>query len=967
MAGEEKSKGELTPKQRQAAEHGRGPMLVIAGAGTGKTTVLTERILHLLASGQAQPDEILAVTFTENAADEIGKRVRDKLPHLDASRLQARTFHSYCVEVLKRMERMSTIVEDKDLEVFLRRHVEELPLSIFTKAAQPGAFIHELMTFNSRCQDELVSAPDLTAYVARLKGDPKLPMMRVAKEQEMAQLSREELIARCEEIAAVYDLVTELMRARGWTTFGHLLQATVHALRSNAVELAAERKRCRFILIDEFQDSNHAQIELASLLAGEEKNVFVVGDPDQAIYRFRGATSEAFEEFKRRYPGCRMVNLDSNFRSTQAILTCAHALIDANPATEIVTDAGATLGREVLRAAAKHERQPAVTVLLYTGQDAEAQAVAAEIETQQEKSGAPWNEFAVLYRKHDHRDAVLAELHARGIPVDVVGVDLFDDPTVRDLLSAAQAVVSTEDSVALFRTAALPCFAVEPVALQNAMAAAKKGTPLVSTLKSVPGGLAVLAAVVEAKKQCAGKDPRAALEALQRKFAIPSSSAMDTLYSFAEKWPTKPICEDASLGGFLEYVQLYRAAGGELCVEKKTKGSGVQLMTIFAAKGLEFRNVWVVRCGPGSLPSNYKESLFEFPPALSKSLVRNDADAKRQHNEEQRRVFYVAMTRARESLTLCARITSSKHQMPSSYCKELLDNEALRAVVQKRIAPAATVTLAASAATLPIEAWVLADASLPKDELRLSASAIESYQSCGLRFKLERFWRIPGDTPAHMLYGNAMHLAMKAYYDGVRRGRKPELDALLASFGDAMSQVTIEDEHQRKLFIAQGRKQLTQFYAAREDAPEPRVIAVEEWVEFETAGVKVVGRIDRMDAADGGVHICDYKTGNPKDQKKADDSLQLGVYALAATRQGHTVVSLSFHNLENDTVVTTERTRKDLLEIEETVAEVAQKIRAGEFEPAKNPYTCNGCAYRAICPAHEQKTFTAAKAVATVQ
>jgi RecB family exonuclease len=347
--------------------------------------------------------------------------------------------------------------------------------------------------------------------------------------------------------------------------------------------------------------------------------------------------------------------------------------------------------------------------------------------------------------------------------------------------------------------------------------------------------------------------------------------------------------------------------------------------------------------------------------------VRDEVDAKTQHNEEQRRVFYVAMTRARESLTLCARITSPKHQMPSAYCKELLDNEALRPVVQKRIAPAATVTLAASAATLPIEAWVLADASVPKDDLRLSASAIESYQSCGLRFKLERFWRLPGDTPAHMLYGNAMHVVMKAYYDGVRAGRRPALDSLLASFADSMAEATIEDEHQRTLFVAQGRKQLSNFYAAREGTPEPRVIAVEEWVEFESEGVKVVGRIDRMDAVDGGVHICDYKTGNSKDQKKADDSLQLGIYALAATRQGHTVASLSFHNLENDTVVTTERTRKDLLAVEEKVAEVAQNIRAGVFEPAKNPYTCHGCAYRAICPAHEQKTFTAAKAVATVQ
>jgi DNA helicase-2/ATP-dependent DNA helicase PcrA len=966
MSSEEKSKPP-TPQQRTAIEHVSGPMLVIAGAGSGKTTVLTERIVCLLESGAARADEILAVTFTKNAAQEIERRVRKRLPHLDTSELRARTFHAYCAEVLGRMGRMSTVVEDIDLRVYLRRHVSELPLKIFTKAARPDAFIAELIEFNSRCQDELVGAGDLSAYVRRLEADATLPMMRVTKSGEVETFTRVELLARCKEIAAVYAHVTEAMRAKGWTTYGHLIQATVHALRESATELAAERQRCRFILIDEFQDSNHAQMELADLLAGREKNVFVVGDPDQAIYRFRGATSEAFEDFKRRYPGCRMVSLDDNFRSTQAILTCAHAVINANPATEIVTDDGRRMEREVLRAANQAPGARPVSVLLYSGHEAEAQAVVAEMEALQQSSGADWKHFAVLYGKHSHRDAVLAELEARKIPVDVVGVDLFDDSAVRDLLAAAQAVMNTDDSVALFRTAALPCFAIDPGQLQKAMAAAGKGVPLVSTLKSVPGGLAVLAAIGSAKKEVADKDAAAALDAIQRRFEVAATNATAVLQKFAADWPQKAICEDPTLTGWLEYVDLYREAGGRLCAEERAADGGVKLMTIFGAKGLEFRHVWVIRCGSNSLPTAYREPLFEFPRALSKSVVPSELDAKTEHEQEQRRVFYVGMTRAKESLTLCARIFSKKTTMPSSYCKELLENDALRPILQKRIAPAATLRIEANAVTLPIESWVLANANKAPESMRLSASAIESFQACGLRFKLERLWRIPGDTPAHMLYGNAMHLAMKTYYEGVKRGRTPELAIVLAGFADTMEEAAIQDEHQRGLFLAQGRKQLEAFYAARQEAPPPEVLAVEEWLEFQHQGVKVVGRIDRVDRVEGGVHIADYKTGNPKDQEKADKSLQLGVYALAAERHGHKVVSLSFHNLENDTVVTTTRTRAELLKVEDTIAEVAQKIRAGEFEPAKSAFTCGGCAYRSICPEHEQKTYTIAKAVATVQ
>jgi DNA helicase-2/ATP-dependent DNA helicase PcrA len=270
---------------------------------------------------------------------------------------------------------------------------------------------------------------------------------------------------------------------------------------------------------------------------------------------------------------------------------------------------------------------------------------------------------------------------------------------------------------------------------------------------------------------------------------------------------------------------------------------------------------------------------------------------------------------------------------------------------------------------VPIEEWIGLPALRWSNEIKLSASAIESYNTCPLRFKLERDWNIPGETPASLQYGAAMHLALKGYYDAVMTGRTPTLEALLQSFADSMDSAAIADPHQARLYHMQGRVHLTAFYNARgrkEPGQEPHVLATERWFEIAVGDVVVRGRMDRIDEVEGGVHICDYKTGKPKDDDAAKKSLQLGIYALAAQQSGMNPVSLSFHNLEDNTIATTTRTKSDFVKIETQIQKVADDIRGGNFE-AKKGYQCRQCAYRVICPAHEEKNLAAAKAVATVQ
>src|SRR5260370_130281 len=307
---------QLDDAQRAAVEHVHGPMLVVAGAGTGKTTVLEQRIAYLIRNHHAAPEEILAVTYTENAAKNLHDRVANLLAseNISASGLCASTFHAYCYGVLRKHGEAFRVLNREDLWIYLRRNIAQLPLERFIKTASPGKFLDDLLSFYDRCRDELVRASDYRNYVQRLRSG-ELPLPRILRTKDVQELSRDEVVALCEEIAQVYATLEQMLAAKNMGTFGDMIADALEILRQDFVLLEQEQKHTRFILIDECQDSNVAQIELAGLSACAQQNVFAVGDPDQAIYRFRGATSGAFHEFPRRFPKVQDGRLERNHPS----------------------------------------------------------------------------------------------------------------------------------------------------------------------------------------------------------------------------------------------------------------------------------------------------------------------------------------------------------------------------------------------------------------------------------------------------------------------------------------------------------------------------------------------------------------------------------------------------------------------------------------------------------------------------
>ena len=971
---------QLNPKQKQAANHVYGPMLVLAGAGTGKTSVLVHRISRLISAKHARPSEIRAFTFTHKAANEIRSRVAKSSAGMAAAGLHASTFHGYCHQLLRESGDDFQLLDQFELWAFLRQHVADLPLNRFLRAANPGRFLKDLLTFFDRCSDELVTAETYAAYLGRVLAG-EIPPPRVSKKKQAELMEREEVFERCREISAIFLAVESLLAESRLLTFGALVARATSLLRENRDLLARERAHARFLLIDEFQDSNHAQIELARVLAGEEQNIFAVGDPDQAIYHFRGASSAAFTEFVNVFEKLgrkNILNLAENQRSSQQILDCGFSAIRRNPG---LAEPGSRLDfdREKLLSARHLENRRQGNALLFDFESTEivpyreyAQEYAdvAERILELHDRGASWSDCAVLFRSHANAEGLVEEFVARSIPFEVQDTDLFESDTLRDLLAWLHCAVSSVDDVSFFRLSLREGADVSLDDLYTKLSSAARGTKTSQLLEDVRGGAALLSSLqtfAEVHNAHQG-DLLTVIDAAADALGIESASVgMLRFRKFAAAWREKRIAATGRLPEFLEFLDLYREGGGTLALspperpeDESHNGTvtdalasrdAVKLLTVHAAKGLEFKNVFVLRLATQSFPSSYKETLFEFPRALSLSNSMAEKSDEQIHKEEERRLFYVAVTRARDNLTLYGKLRGGKkkQEIPSGFLRELAEDAALKSslrVRDPRFVPAQSIVS-------DVPPWIPLAARMGNRDIELSASAIDTYATCPLKFCLQMRWRLPEQPSAALQYGAAIHSALRDFYDASLRGITRTADETVEIFLREFEQAKIEENLQRKLYERQGSEQLRQFLALRALEPRPQVITTEKSFRFAIEDVMIRGRIDRIDRLpSGGVLVLDYKTGAPKNDFEAAKSIQLRLYGLAARLEGHAVEKLAFYNLEDNTVAETDRVDEDRIRTE--VLDVAAGITCGDFAPTPG-FHCKNCGYRSVCPATAER------------
>jgi DNA helicase II / ATP-dependent DNA helicase PcrA len=880
------------------------------------------------------------------------------------------TFHDYCLELLKRVHKDFGVLDDKDLWIYLRRRIRELRLEHYIRAANVPQFLNDLLDFVSRCHDELVTPERYAAYVGRLERK-EVPIPRVAK----SKVALED----------VFTTMERWLQEANLGTFSHMITRAHSLLHQDEAILAEARSQARFILADEFQDANFAQIQILACLAGSEGNIFAVGDPDQAIYRFRGASSAAFELFDRHFPNARRVVLEKNRRSTTPILRSAFALIDKNPPVFAKHANGKLAYRRAPLQSAREEEavkagthlpSPPVAVVVLTSKDAEGPDLVAVLRDTQKKSKCKWSDFGILYRSHYQRDEVVQELAEAGIPFVIESMDISDTPEARDLFACLNAVVSAGDDVSLFRVAALPCFRVNPEDLRNVMRSISRDNrdgqlvPLSSALGRVEGGSDVLAAVQRTREEIRRRDAkaRAALDVIVKQFLLDAESPiLQAALKFVENWETKKVNKTTELEELVDYLALFREAGGVLPLvaadDTRESENAVRLLTVHGVKGLEFPHVFILRANPPAFPASYKETLVAFPLELRDQDSISEADDKTLHNEEERRLFYVAMTRARDSLHIYAKQGTGKlNKNPAGYMRDLIEDKSLTRwlnAVPARGAQQSLGLFAEASLAYPAESQTNVWFELPVLaglHSRLSASAVDTYERCGLQFKLDRDWRLSEKPAAAMQYGAAIHRILKTYFDSVNLGRPKTDDELIRLFKLDLAEAKIQEAYQQELYENQGIEQLRDFLVAARKLPLAQVLHTEQSFEIRVGDTAVVGRIDRIDRRpDGTVAIVDYKTGKARDQEDADESLQLSLYAIAAREKWqYNVGALIFYNLEENVPVLTTRTEGQLVAARGRVEAAAQGIAAGIFD-AKTGMHCNFCSYRSLCPEKEKR------------
>jgi DNA helicase-2/ATP-dependent DNA helicase PcrA len=971
--------GGLNDEQLAAVRHGEGPLMVVAGAGTGKTRVITERIRYLLES---QPElnggEILSLTYTEKAAAEMRRRVVETAGDRGKAVVLG-TFHAFCAQLLTELNPNLRTIDTVDHWILLRRNLPRLKLERYRRLSEPGQFLGDFLDFFSRCQDELVSPEQYQAYADEVARRYARDRASLAEEERAV---REEEVARQMEIARAYRESEAMLRERNLMTFGMQLMDTVVRLRNDAEHLAKLRARFRYILVDEFQDTNVAQLELLWLLGGEHRNLVVVGDHRQAIYRFRGASFGSFALFLDKYAGIEaaarervQLPLRRNYRSVARILRVA------NRVEQNLSVPGEDLKglRDTSLVAEKHEGER-IRIVTLSSSEEEARWVASEIE-RLHGAGARWRSMAVLYRMHTHREWLVEELKRRGIPFVIRNLSILNHRLVRDVVAYLRLIANDRDDVACARALAAPAWELAPEDLARLAERATKsrGTSIWETLQTAQGELFAAAgnrksvgeflALIAALQKRARRIPAVELldELLGQLEVGVVADADDRKYvarlrNFVAEWQLKS--ETGKLREFAEYLDYFEQANGQINLEEES-GDAVQLMTVHAAKGLEFDCVFVLHLVNGGFPARPRPHVLEFPPELMKEqLPAGDF-----HIQEERRLFYVAVTRARDLLTLTTVLRP--RSKPSPFLDDILMDSALQKRDVQQLAPTKTTTTPASqtAATETlfgeerakarvysrIADWAESYRPPVAEPLELSASAVGTFERCPQLYAFEKSWKLRTGPHASLTFGNVMHTTIKEIIGHLRKGRKLSFDEVADIYNREWSSAGYEDAYQEEEYKKDGLEQLRAFHASAMEHP-PDAIAQEKAFELPLENsVVLTGRIDQVNRiGERSVEIVDYKTGKPKVEKQAQKDLQLSVYALAARDLLEwDPVRLVFYNLQNNETVASAPDAKQLAKAQSDVQDAAMRIRAGEFPPDKG-FWCKNCDYRLLCPAHEQ-------------
>ena len=1011
---------DLNDEQYAAVTHGEGPLLVVAGAGTGKTQVITRRVAWLIAQRRAAPEEILALTFTDRAAEEMQGRV-DRLVPYGYATTPIKTFHAWGDELLRENAHRLGISGElrvlgrAEVVLLLREHLFELGLSRFAPLGDPTRFLGDVAGYISRAKEEGVGADqidtfatDLCARAETLRSetvdDEKVRRQVSAHADALQRLGEEH-----GELATAYRAYRTILARNGLLDFGDQVLLAYELLRDDPLVAARVRERHRWLLVDEYQDTNRLQGALVDLVAQGSRNLTAVGDDDQSIYRFRGAAIENILGFVDRYPDASKVVLTRNYRSTTPILSAARRLIRFNDPERLETKLG--ISKE-LRAEVEGSAPHPVAFRRFRTTADEADWIASEIRSSVASGRLP-RDHAVLVRANVDTAEISRSLNMAGIPWRASGAaGLYDRPEVRLLLAGLRHAADPDASAPLFLIAADPRFKVPAGTLAAAVGKSRRDhRPLREALQAVgainPDTVRLLSRLSDLVKESVERTSgevlyrwlreSGLLAELTREATPEADEQIRNIGRLFDVVRSRSRLLELDRAPFLvRYLEELGEAGDDpSAADVDPDLDAVALLTVHQAKGLEFPVVFVANMVETRFPARGRPPRLALAAELggSDEIVPRDPRAPEAPTaldeealREERRLAYVALTRARDQLYLTASERATGGVRPrkvSRFISEALDlaRTQLEETVftgERSSAVAALEVAEPAAAVLPARAPGAAEQA----PLTLSYTAIEAYLACPLRYHYQQRLRIPLPPHHAAIYGSALHAAVAEFHRGQMAGAVPESEALVEALNRSWQSAGFISRTHEEARYAAALKVLERF-SDEERASGSVPAYVEKDFSFEIGGHKIRGRWDRVDVtplasgertreipviemsdetirptlplSDEWVVISDYKSGGKDDEEgnatRARDALQLQIYALAwraATGRLPDEVSLRF--LDSGKTATVPVDPKRIAKARDRIVEAAEGIQSGSMEAKPDRMNCTYCAYRELCP-----------------
>ncbi|WKZ30699.1 MAG: UvrD-helicase domain-containing protein [Candidatus Dojkabacteria bacterium] len=1031
----------LNERQQEAVQHKAGPLLIIAGAGTGKTAVITRRITHIINEGWAKPSEILALTFTEKAAGEMLERVDQEMP-IGHEEIAISTFHSFCDRILRQegiyigLDTNYKLMSQAQSYILFKKNLFTMSLDKFRPLGNPTSHIDDILKHFSRLQDEDVFPEEYIKFAEKLPS---------TTEEE------EELKAEAVELAKVYKEYSDIKVRESMLDFGDLILLTLRLFREKPNVLKKYHDLYKYILVDEYQDTNYTQNVLVNTIAfgGDQKNktvkqkqpnVTVVGDDDQAIYKFRGAAISNILQFNKTYKGVKKVVLVENYRSRQEILNAAYDLIQKNnpdrleisesidkrlaaraefevpevdPVQLIVADSGAveadSVAKEILNLTGNKELLKNDNSIVSRKFDSKGQSMFVDVE---KENGAEFrfSDIALLVRANNNSDEFIQAFKYYGIPFKFSGPKgLYSRPEISKLISFLRLVVDYKDDRNMFNILKMQSLDLDSRDVVELMRLAKEQR--LSIFEEIEAITGTRIGDVESEEIEIAENRRNLIEKTFSTDAIDSMKALVTLFDSA----FKAVKEGRSIGeilydfvkssGYLDSMTEVESYENQFKIQNMTKFfdliksyerdnndasiydyvdylnysieigesprvdedmledfDAVKIMTVHGSKGLEFPVVFLTNLVSDRFPTRRRSDTIPIAEELVKEQF-SDEDERIAHLKEERRLFYVGATRAKERLYLTAAKVygdAKTKRKPSLFLDELLGRKVSLDFAEDganvRKEPEFKVQISTYDDSLDVKGLNI---SAP---LNLSYSQIKTYDDCGKKYKYQYIIRLPSKPSSTLSFGNTVHAVLKSFYEQQRAAlsglegfvQTPTVDDLIDSYHDKWISTGYDSREHEKIRKEYGERKLREFYENFYSVKE-NPIELEKSFHYKIGGVGMTGKIDRIDLVgkeDGRevVDLLDYKTGKKKELRDVKNDLQLALYTIVCEEVFNMKVRkaglLFVEHCERVDIEVDEKMRQ---KCKEKIHEVVELIRKEDFAAKPSKFTCGFCDFRDIC------------------